>query len=278
MAKQKNEIITVQGLAISVTKHNKEAHVSLTDMAMYKNSADLRFAVFNWMSTHYTLEFLAVWEQVNNPGFNRTGYHTVRNESGRLLVSVKKWVEATNAIGIYAKSGRYGGGIFAHRDIAFEFGTWLSAEFKYYLILEFQRLQKEEQQRLSLEWNLQRTLAKINYRIHTDAIKEQMVPPEVTREQANFIYASEADLLNVALFGKTAAEWRAANPDAKGNIRDEAALEQLVVLSNLESVNAVLIRDGLSQSERLVRLNQIAIAQLTSLLDNEHIKRLEAAS
>jgi hypothetical protein len=245
-------------------------------MARYKNTVDPRQVVFNWMSTYYTIDFLAVWEQVNNPGFNRMGFHTVRNESGRLLVSVRKWVEATNAVGIYAKTGRYGGGIFAHRDIAFEFGTWLSAEFKYYLILEFQRLQKEEQQRLSLEWNLQRTLAKINYRIHTDAIKEQIVPPEVTKSQSNFIYASEADLLNVALFGKTAAEWRSVNPDAEGNVRDHATLEQLVVLSNLESLNAVFIRQGLSQSERLVALNQTAITQLTSLLANEHIKRLSS--
>lgn len=193
-----------------------------------------------------------------------------------MLVSVKKWVDATNAIGIYAKAGRYGGGIFAHHDIAFEFGTWLSAEFKYYLILEFQRLQREEQQRLSLEWNLQRTLAKINYRIHTDAIKEQIIPPIVTKEQAGFIYASEADLLNVALFGQTAAQWREANPDTKGNIRDEATLEQLVVLSNLESINAVLIRENLPQNERLIRLNQIAITQLSSLLDNEHIKKLSS--
>jgi hypothetical protein len=276
MAKQKNEIINVQGIAISIIERNKAEYVSLTDMAKYKNMEDPRQAVFNWMSTYYTINFLAIWEEVNNPNFNRVGFHTVKNEPGRLLLSVKKWVDATNAIGIYAKSGRYGGGIFAHRDIAFEFGTWLSAEFKYYLILEFQRLQKEEQQRTSLEWNLQRTLAKINYRIHTDAIKEQIIPPEVTKVQASMIYASEADLLNVALFGKTAGEWRAANPDADGNIRDEATLEQLVVLSNLESVNAVLIRDGSSQSERLVRLNQIAITQLTSLLASEHIKKLSS--
>ena len=276
MAKQKNEIITVQGTLINVTKHNKEDYVSLTDMAAFKDATEPRIVVSNWMSTYFTIDFLAVWEQVNNQNFNRMGFQSVRNEPGRLIVSPKKWVEATNAIGIYSKSGRYGGGIFAHRDIAFEFGTWLSAEFKYYLILEFQRLQKEEQQRLSLEWNLQRTLAKINYRIHTDAIKEQIIPPEVTKAQASIIYASEADLLNVALFGKTAAEWRSANPDAKGNIRDEATLEQLVVLSNLESINALLIRQGLPQGERLVQLNQTAITQLTSLLDNKHIKKLSA--
>jgi hypothetical protein len=274
MAKQKSEIISVQGIAINIVEHNKADYVSLTDMARFKNTDEPRQVIFNWMSTHYTIDFLAIWEQVNNPDFNRMGFHTVKNEPGRLLVSVKKWVEATNAIGIYAKAGRYEGGIFAHRDIAFEFGTWLSAEFKYYLILEFQRLQKEEQRGLSLEWSLQRTLAKINYRIHTDAIKDEMIPPAVTKAQANFIYASEADLLNVALFGKTAAEWRNANPKANGNIRDDASLEQLVVLSNLESLNAVFIRQGLPQSERLVLLNQTAITQLTSLLANEHIRKL----
>ena len=276
MAKQKNEIITVQGIAINVVQHKKEEYVSLTDMAAYKDATEPRIVVSNWMSTYFTIDFLAVWEEVNNPNFNRMGFQSVRNEPGRLIVSPKRWVEETNAIGIYSKSGRYGGGIFAHKDIAFEFGTWLSAEFKYYLILEFQRLQREEQQRLSLEWNLQRTLAKINYRIHTDAIKDQIIPPKITKTQANAIYASEADLLNVALFGQTAAQWRTNHPDAKGNIRDDATLEQLVVLSNLESVNAVLICDNLSQGERLIRLNQIAITQLTSLLNNENIKKLNS--
>jgi hypothetical protein len=274
MAKRKRETINVQGVPVSVVHHNKDDYVSLTDVAAYKDRLEPRIVVSNWMSTYFTIDFLAVWEQVNNPDFNRMGYQSVRNEPGRLIVSPKKWADATNAIGIYSKSGRYGGGIFAHRDIAFEFGTWLSAEFKYYLILEFNRLKSEEQQRLSLEWNLQRTLAKINYRIHTDAIKEQIVPPQVTKAQASIIYASEADLLNVALFGKTAAEWRSEHPDAKGNIRDDATLEQLVVLSNLESINALLIRQGLSQGERLIQLNQTAITQLTSLLNNKQIKRL----
>jgi hypothetical protein len=274
MAKRKRETINVQGVPVSVVRHNEDDYVSLTDMAAYKDRLEPRIVVSNWMSTYFTIDFLAVWEQVNNPDFNRMGYQSVRNEPGRLIVSPKKWVDSTNAIGIYSKSGRYGGGIFAHRDIAFEFGTWLSAEFKYYLILEFNRLKSEEQQRLSLEWNLQRTLAKINYRIHTDAIKEQIVPPQVTKAQASIIYASEADLLNVALFGKTTAEWRSEHPDAKGNIRDDATLEQLVVLSNLESINALLIRQGLSQGERLIQLNQTAITQLTSLLNNKQIKRL----
>jgi hypothetical protein len=278
MAKQKKQdIINVKGIAINLVTHNQEDYVSLTDMAGYKDSLEARVVVSNWMSTYYTLEFLAVWEQVNNPNFNRMEYHTVKTAPGRLIMTPKRWIELTKAIGIISKSGRYGGGIFAHRDIAFEFATWLSAEFKYYLILEFQRLQKEEQQRQSLEWNLQRTLAKINYRIHTDAIKEHIVPPVVTKEQAGRIYASEADLLNVALFGKTAAEWRRENPEKDGNVRDHATLEQLVVLSNMESINALLIRQGLKQSERLVQLNQVAITQLSSLLGNRQVQALTQA-
>jgi hypothetical protein len=185
----------------------------------------------------------------------------------------KRWVENTGATGIFSKPGRYGGGTFAHRNIAFEFASWLSAEFKLYLILEFQRLKEDEQQHLSLEWNLQRTLSKINYRIHTDAIKELLVPAVVTKAQASTIYASEADLLNVALFGKTAAQWRAENPDSKGNVRDEATLEQLVVLSNMESINALLIRQELSQGERLVQLNSVAITQMKSLTYNQNISK-----
>jgi len=233
MAKSDSKII-VSNIEISVTKINNEDYISLTDMAGYKDNLDARIVVSNWMSTHYTVDFLAVWEQVNNPDFNRMGFHTVRNSEGRLVLTPKRWVEMTNAIGIFSKSGRYGGGIFAHKDIAFEFGTWLSAEFKYFLILEFQRLKEEENDRLKLEWNLQRTLAKVNYQIHTDAIKENLIPQEVTKQQANFVYANEADLLNVALFGITAKEWRDSNPDKQGNIRDYATLEQLVVLSNME--------------------------------------------
>jgi hypothetical protein len=272
---KKNEIIKVQGIPIAIVKRDQEDYVSLTDMAAIKNATDPRQVVFNWMSTYFTIDFLAIWEEINNPNFNRMGFHTVRNESGRLLVSTKKWVEATNAIGIYAKAGRYGGGIFAHRDVAFEFGTWLSAEFKYYLILEFQRLQRSEQKQLSAEWNLSRTLAKVNYHIHTDAIREHIIPQIVNEKQKSFTYADEADLLNVALFGKTAGEWRKENPDADGNIRDEATLEQLVVLSNLESINALLIRQGLPQNERLVQLNTVAIAQLQSLVSHRAIKRLK---
>ncbi|MDR2171638.1 MAG: KilA-N domain-containing protein [Planctomycetaceae bacterium] len=272
----KKETITVQGTEITVIQRNKNDYISLTDMAGYKDTLDARIVVSNWMSSRYTLEFLGVWEQVNNPDFNRMEFHTVKNADGRLVLTPKRWVELTNAIGIFSKSGRYGGGIFAHKDIAFEFGTWLSAEFKYYLIKEFQRLKEDEQQRLSLEWNLQRTLSKINYRIHTDAIKEQLIPATVTKDQALTVYASEADLLNVALFGKTAAQWRAENPENKGgNVRDYATLEQLVVLSNMESINALLIRQGLVQGERLIQLNTVAITQMKSLLDNQNLaKRL----
>jgi hypothetical protein len=280
MAKQKNETIVVRGTHITIAQINKDDYISLTDMAKMKNAEIPATVISHWMSTNFTMNFMGVWERMHNEAFNLTGFREVKmmsTETGFAL-SPKQWIEKTNSIGITSRAGRYGGGTFAHRHIAFEFASWLSPEFKYYLISEFERLKTDEQQRLSLEWNLQRTLAKINYRIHTDAIKERIIPPEVTKEQANIIYASEADLLNVALFGKTAAEWRMAHPDAKGNIRDEATLEQLVVLSNLESLNAVLIRDGLSQGARLVRLNQIAITQLTSLLNNEHIKKLDSRS
>lgn len=267
----KKEKITVQGTDITVITERGDDYISLTDMAGYRDE-EARFVVANWMSTYYTIDFLAVWEQVNNPDFNRLGFQTVRNGTGRLFVTPKSWVAATNAIGIFSKSGRYGGGIFAHKDIAFEFGTWLSAEFKYYLIREFQRLKESEK---SLEWNLQRTLSKINYRIHTDAIKDEIIPTVVTREQAMSVYANEADLLNVALFGRTARQWRDQNPGKEGNIRDDASLEQLVVLSNMESINALLIRQGLSQGERLVQLNATAITQMRSLTDSRVFKRLE---
>jgi hypothetical protein len=264
--------ITVQGVEVAVVSDKDGDYISLTDMAGYKDELEARVVVMNWMSTYYTVDFLAVWEQVNNPNFNRMGFHTVRNGESRLIVTPKRWVEATNAIGIYSKAGRYGGGIFAHKDIAFEFGTWLSAEFKYFLIREFQRLKESEK---SLEWNLQRTLSKINYRIHTDAIRDEIIPRTLTREQAAWVYADEADLLNVALFGQTARQWREQNPDSEGNVRDHARLEQLVVLSNLESINALLIRQGLGQSERIVQLNATAITQMRSLVGNRELTNLQ---
>jgi hypothetical protein len=224
----KKETIIVKGTEIIVITDKDNDYISLSDMAGYKNELEARVVVSNWMSTRFTLEFLGLWEEIYNPNFNRMEFHTIKNADGRLVLTPKRWVERTNAIGIFSKSGRYGGGIFAHKDIAFEFGSWLSAEFKFFLIKEFQRLKEDENQRLSLEWNLQRTLSKINYRIHTDAIKDEIIPKTVTKEQASFVYAEEADLLNVALFGMTAKQWRDTNLDLKGNIRDYATLEQLV--------------------------------------------------
>lgn len=271
----KSKTIQVEGREIAIISQQEEDYISLTDMAGYRDNLEARIVVSNWMSTYYTVDFLAVWEQVNNPNFNRMGFHTVRNGEGRLFLTPKRWVEMTNAIGIFSKSGRYGGGIFAHKDIAFEFGTWLSAEFKYFLIREFQRLKNDENDRLKLEWNFQRALAKVNYRIHTDAVKENLIPQEITKQQVSFVYSNEADLLNVALFGMTAKEWRDKNLDKTGNIRDYANLEQLVVLSNMESINALLIRQNLTQNERLIQLNKVAITQMKSLLENNSVKKLK---
>jgi hypothetical protein len=275
----KKETVNVQGMEIAVLSHRQDDYISLTDMAKYKNAEMTGLVISHWLRTGYTINFMGAWEKLHNPDFNVTGFGNIKMEStdNSFILTTKQWTEQTGAIGIIAKPGRYGG-TFAHRDIAFEFATWLSPEFKLYLITEFQRLKSDEQQRLALEWNLQRTLSKINYRIHTDAIKEQIVPKEITRAQAAAVYASEADLLNVALFGMTAAEWRAQNPDKQqGNVRDYATLEQLVVLSNMESINALLIRQGLPQSERLIQLNSAAITQMKSLVGGTLTKRLKGA-
>ena len=247
----------------------------MTDMARYKNAEATGLVISHWLSTRYAVDFLGIWERINNPVFNVTEFSNIRMEAGTngFVLTSKQWIERTNAIGIIATPGRYGG-TYAHKDIAFEFASWLSPEFKFYLIREYQRLKDEETDRLKLGWNVQRTLSKINYRIHTDAIKETLIPPMVTQQQLNGIYASEADLLNVALFGMTAVQWRMRNPDKEGNMRDYASLEQLVVLSNLESLNAVFIRQGLSPAERLHQLNQIAITQMRSLIENNEMKRL----
>ncbi|MDR1755507.1 MAG: KilA-N domain-containing protein [Culturomica sp.] len=270
----KKETINVQGTAIILYQEEKGDFISLTDIARHRDSERSDYILQNWMRNRSTIEFIGLWEQFNNPNFNSIEFDGIKNMSGSngFSLTPKRWIESTNAIGIVSKTGRYGG-TYAHRDIAFEFATWLSAEFKFYLIKEFQRLKEDENQHLSLEWNLQRTLSKINYHIHTDAIKEHIIPPTVTKEQASFIYASEADLLNVALFGKTAAEWRKENPENKGNIRDTATLEQLVVLSNMESINALLIRQGLSQRERLLQLNTVAITQMKSLLSSNTLQK-----
>ena len=272
----KKETVNVQGTEIAVLTHRQDDYISLTDMAKFKNAEIPATVISHWMSTVFSVNYMGLWEKMNNPDFNLTGFREVKDQLSEtgFALSPKQWIERTNAVGIVSKSGRYGGGTFAHRNIAFEFASWLSPEFKYFLISEFDRLKNEEVQRQSLEWNLQRTLSKINYRIHTDAIKEQIIPPEVTRAQAAFVYASEADLLNVALFGMTAAEWRAANPDKDGNMRDHATLEQLVVLSNMESINALLIRQGLPQKERLIQLNATAITQMKSLVNASIQKRL----
>jgi hypothetical protein len=274
----KKQTIIVQGTEITLYSQREDRYISLTDMAKFKNSEIPAVVISHWMSTVFSVNFMGIWEKMNNPNFNLTGFREVKmmmTETGFAL-SPKQWIEKTNAIGITSKSGRYGGGTFAHRNIAFEFASWLSPEFKYYLISEFDRLKQDEQQRLSLEWNLQRTLSKINYRIHTDAIKDEIIPKAITKEQITFAYANEADLLNVALFGMTAKEWRDANPEQTGNIRDLATLEQLVVLSNMESINALLIRQGLPQGDRLMQLNSVAITQMKSLLYNDNlVKRLK---
>jgi hypothetical protein len=272
MAKQN---IVVEDTEIVLFQQNDSDFISLTDMAKYRNKDDPSQVIANWLRIYSTIAYLGLWEKIHNSNFNSFSFEGIKHEAGRdyFGISPKKWVEKTGAIGIVARSGRYGGA-FAHKDIAFKFAAWLSPEFELYLITEFDRLKSLEQKRLSSEWNLQRTLAKVNYHIHTDAIKEHIIPKIVSEKQKKFTYANEADLLNVALFGKTAAEWRAENPKADGNIRDEATLEQLVVLSNLESINALLIRDKLPQSQRLTRLNATAIAQLRSLLEHKAIKKL----
>ena len=273
----KKETINVQGTEIILLLHQKEDYISLTDMAKYKNAEIPATVISHWLSTNFSINYMGLWERMNNPDFNLTGFREVKmlsTETGFAL-SPKQWIEKTNAIGIVSKAGRYGGGTFAHRNIAFEFASWLSPEFKYYLISEFERLKIGEQHTKSIEWDLQRTLSKINYRIHTDAIKEHIIPNIVTKEQIIYTYAEEADLLNVALFGMTAKQWRDANPDLKGNVRDYATLEQLVVLSNMESINALLIQQQLAQGERLVQLNNVAITQMRSLVENKNLKRLK---
>lgn len=234
------------------------------------------FFISDWLRNRNTIEYLGGWESIYNPGFNYGEFATIKSQAGlnSYKLSIKEWVEKTNAIGLKATAGRYGG-TYAHPDIAFEFGMWISPQFKIYLIKEFQRLKDEENNLLKLEWNLQRTLAKVNYHIHTDAIKENLIPSEISKRQASIVYANEADLLNVALFGFTAKEWRDNNPNKEGNIRDYATLEQLVVLSNLESINALLIRQGLTQYARLIQLNKTAITQMRSLLDNNTRKKLK---
>ena len=274
MTKEKNTI-TVQNTVINITKINKDDYISITDIAKYRDPDNPTQIISLWLRTYNTIAFIGLWEIINNPHFKPHIYEGFKQESAKpsFWMSPKKWINETCAIGIISKSGRYGGTL-AHNEIAFEFASWISPEFKLYLVSEFKRLKNEEQLRLTQEWDLQRTISKINYRIHTDAIKNHIIPPVVTKTQVNIIYASEADMLNVALFGVTANEWRMKNSDKGGNMRDYATLEQLVVLSNMESINALLIKQGLSQGDRLVELNQVAISQLTSLLDSTHTRKL----
>jgi KilA-N domain len=268
----KTKIINVKGSEISVLLVKKEDYISLTDLARHKDAKNTDDIIKNWLRNRNTIELLGFWELLNNPDFKPVEFDGFRKQAGlnSFTMTPKKWIETTNSIGIISKSGRFGG-TFAHKDIAFEFASWISIEFKLYFIKEFQRLKDDENNRLKLDWNLQRTLAKVNYHIHTDAIRENLIPPELTKQQISFVYANEADMLNMALFGKTAQEWRNNHPDHEGNIRDLATIEQLVVLSNMESINAVLIQQQIQQSDRLVQLNRIAISQMKSLTD--HIKQ-----
>ena len=289
MNKSKKNSIDVQGAAITVVSNDTGDFISLTDMAK-KFGDDV--LIYNWMRNRNTLEFIGIWDQIHNPAFKDLEFETFRNQAGlnRFSLTPRKWIEATGAIGFQSKAGRYGGGTYAHKDVAFEFGSWLSPEFKLYLIKEFQRLKDEENDRLKLDWNLQRTLAKINYRILTDAIKDTLIPPSITKAQALKergrlahiipLHFSVSDfqpfsIYPIDLFGQTAKQWREANPGAEGNLRDHAPLEQLVVLTNPESLNSVLIRQGLPQPERLATLNDIAITQMRTLLSASSVKRLK---
>ncbi len=277
MSKAKKTVIDVHGTTVTVLNQNNQDYISLTDIARHRDSQEPFAIINNWMRSRSTIEFLGLWEQLTNPNFKPLEFERFRNEAGSnyFILSPQRWIEATQATGITSKSGRYGG-TFAHRDIAFEFASWISSEFKLYLIREFQRLKEDENRRLSLSWNLNRTLAKLNYRIHTDAVKAHLIPPEVTPAQAAITYATEADLLNVALFGHTARQWRDTNPKLDGNVRDYASVEHLLVLANMEGMNAEFIHMGLPQGERLKRLNQIAIRQM-QVLTATNLKALSGA-
>ena len=262
--KKANEL-NVRGTAVRVAKIGGDDFVCLTDIAATRNPTDPRFVVQSWMRNRMTVLFLGLWEELNNPEFNRVGFEAVKEHAGENAFSLSpaQWIAQTNAIGMASKAGRYGGGTYAHSEIAFEFASWVSVEFKLYLVTEFKRLKAAEQAQLG--WSAKRELAKINYRIHTDAIQQHLIPAAVTRAQMNVIYANEADVLNVALFGQTHQQWQAQHPDLKGNQRDYADINQLICISNMENLNAVMIKDGISQPQRLKRLNEIAIHQMKIL-------------
>ena len=276
MPKTSKTTLDVQGTAVTVLSQASDDYISLTDIAKHKEPDRSDQVIQNWMRNRNTIEFLGVWERLNNAGFKPLEFEGFKNRAGlnSFVLTPRQWIDTTHASGLVSKSGRYGG-TYAHRDIAFEFAAWISVEFKLYLIKEFQRLKEDEGRRLSLTWNLNRTLAKLNYSIHTDAIKAHLIPAAVTPSQAAITYASEADVLNVALFGQTAKQWREANRKLEGNMREYATIEQLLVLANIEGMNAELIHMGLSQEESLKRLNEIAIRQMQVLTSAPAIKRLK---
>lgn len=279
MPKKIESVIHAAGVDISVQSFvgSEDDYISLTDIAKYKNPDAPADVIKNWMRIRNTIEYLGLWEQLNNPDFKLVEFDQFKNEAGAnaFVLSPKKWIDATNAIGMSSKAGRYGGGTFAHKDIAFEFASWLSPEFKLYIIKDYQRLKEDEGHKLALDWNVKRILAKANYRIHTDAIKENLIPPELPKARVGFVYADEADVLNVALFGKTAKQWRQENPELKGNMRDYASIEQLLVMTNLENMNALLIERNIPQQSRLQELRKIAVQQLTTLSDSKSVQTLK---
>ena len=271
MGKIVKDIIHANGIDIGIyTMDFDKEYISLTDIARHR-SIDPRITIHNWLRSRDVVEFLGLWEALNNPEFKRIDFDTFKKDAGAnaFVFSIKKWVEELQAIGLVSKSGRYGGGIYAHIDIAFEFASWISPEFKLYIIKDYQRLKQDENSRLSLTWNLNREISKLNYRIHTDAIKENLIPPELTPSQIAYTYANEADMLNVVLFGMTAKQWRESYPKQKGNIRDFATIQHLLVLANLESYNAILISQGRTQAERMVLLHDMAVQQMHTLASLE---------
>ena len=279
MANKKVEsVIHADGVDIAfvTTVGSEEDYISLTDIAKHRNPDFPADVVKNWLRLRSTIEFLGLWEQLNNPQFNMVDFDQFKNDAGSnaFVMSPQKWIKSTNAIGLISKSGRYGGGTYAHKDIAFEFASWLSPEFKLYIIKDYQRLKEDEGHRLALDWNVKRILAKANYRIHTDAIKMNLIPPELPRVQQGYVYADEADVLNVALFGKTAKQWKQENPGVKGNMRDFASIEQLLVLANLENINALLIEQGVPQQERLEKLHATALYQIETITDSKSARVL----
>lgn len=271
---RKNRKIEVLDTPVKVARIEESDFISLTDIARHRDSERGDYIIQNWLRNRNTIEFLGIWEQLNNPAFNSIEFDGIRNQAGLNSFSLtpKRWIAQTGAVGIVSKTGRYGG-TYAHKDVAFEFASWVSVEFKLYLIKEFQRLKEAERDQLG--WDIRRNLARINYRIHTDAIKDNLVPPELTPQQMSLVYATEADVLNMALFGMTAKQWRDTNPDKTGNIRDYANGAQLVCLANMESLNAHFINEGIEQSERLARLNQIAIQQMSALIGEQSLRRLK---